>query len=60
MFDIAVLAGNFAVWAASPEAKFLHGRFAWAGWDLDELRSGSIRERIDKDPKFLTIGVHGL
>ena len=31
------LAGNFAVWLASPEAAFLHGRFVWAEWDVDEL-----------------------
>jgi len=51
--------GHFAVWAASAEASFLHGRFVWARWDVDELRSGELRERIDKDPYFLKIGVIG-
>jgi hypothetical protein len=54
------LPGQFAVWAASPEAEFLHGRFVWAGWDVDELRAGELRKRIEEDPNFLKIGVLGL
>jgi hypothetical protein len=53
------LPGAFAVWCASPEALFLHGRFVWAAWDVDELK-GPIRERLEKDVDFLRIGVHGL
>jgi hypothetical protein len=48
------------VWAASDEAAFLHGRFIWARWDVQELASGEIRERLESDEKFLRIGVHGL
>lgn len=33
------LAANFVVWAASEEASFLAGRFAWVNWDVDELVS---------------------
>ncbi|XXG98351.1 hypothetical protein Hte_004674 [Hypoxylon texense] len=54
------LPGNFAVWAASPEAAFLHGRFVWANWDVDGLKSGELRKRIDEDPFYLKIGVKGL
>ncbi|KAH6660565.1 short chain dehydrogenase [Truncatella angustata] len=54
------LAGQFAVWAASEEARFLHGRYVWSEWDLDELKNGDIRKRIDEDENFLRIGVHGL
>ncbi|KAL1859003.1 hypothetical protein VTK73DRAFT_7707 [Phialemonium thermophilum] len=54
------LAGQFAVWAASSEARFLHGRFVWNEWDVDELKSGDIRKRIDEDESFLRIGVVGL
>jgi len=54
------LTGQYAVWAASPEARFLHGRFVWAEWDVDELRSGELRKKIDADPEFLKIGVKGL
>ncbi|EIT81699.1 short-chain dehydrogenase, putative [Aspergillus oryzae 3.042] len=54
------LPGQFAVWAASPEAKFLHGRFVWAKWDVTELREGPLRMRIDKDNSFLKVGVMGI
>ncbi|KAI0595426.1 putative short-chain dehydrogenase [Biscogniauxia sp. FL1348] len=59
-WDDVMLPGNFAVWAATQEARFLHGRFVWANWDVDELKAGSIREKIDNDPDFLRIGVNGL
>jgi hypothetical protein len=48
------------VWAASDEAKFLHGRFTWSAWDVDEISSGKIRERIDGDANYLKVGVTGL
>lgn len=54
------LPGQFAVWAASPEARFLHGRFVWAKWDVDELRGGPLRKRIDEDDEFLKVGVNGI
>ena len=56
----AELAGDFAVWLASPDAAFLHGRFVMAAWDVDELRVGEVREQIEKDPFFLKVGVLGL
>ncbi|KAI0537990.1 putative short-chain dehydrogenase [Xylaria digitata] len=59
-WDHVNLPGHFAVWAASPEAKFLHGRFVWAAWDVDQLKHGELRKRIDEEPAFLKIGVHGL
>ncbi|KAH8651261.1 hypothetical protein BX600DRAFT_554132 [Xylariales sp. PMI_506] len=54
------LPGQFGVWAASQEASFLHGRFVWCNWDVDELSSGDIRKRIDSDPWYLKVGVKGL
>ncbi|KAG6364586.1 hypothetical protein INS49_006188 [Diaporthe citri] len=59
-FDDVSLAGSEAVWLASPEARFLHGRFVWASWDVDELKSDEIRKTIAEDVEFLKIGVHGL
>ncbi|KAM0547576.1 hypothetical protein ACHAPJ_010320 [Fusarium lateritium] len=59
-WDDVSLPGAFAVWCASPEASFLHGRFVWAAWDVDELKTGSLRERLETDGSFLRIGVHGL
>jgi hypothetical protein len=32
------LAAYFTVWLASPEAKFLKGKFVYANWDVEELR----------------------
>lgn len=54
------LPGHFAVWAASEEAKFLHGRFVWAKWDVTELRKGQLRKMIDADSEFLQVGVKGM
>ncbi|KAH8650776.1 hypothetical protein BGZ61DRAFT_577634 [Ilyonectria robusta] len=59
-WDDGSLPGSVAVWAASDEAAFLHGRFIWSAWDVDELRSGKLKERLENDDKFLRIGVHGL
>lgn len=59
-FDDIALQGNFAVWLASPNAAFLHGRFVWATWDVNELSSGEIRKRIDEDPYHLMVKVNGL
>ncbi|KAI1347350.1 putative short-chain dehydrogenase [Xylaria sp. FL0043] len=59
-WDHIDLPGHYAVWAASPEAKFLHGRFTWASWDVDQLKNGELRKRIDEDPYFLRIGINGL
>ncbi|KAM5347332.1 hypothetical protein ACJ41O_010337 [Fusarium nematophilum] len=52
--------GGFAVWAASPEAEFLHGRFVWSTWDVNDLASGDLRAAIDADPWLLKVGVKGL
>ncbi|KAF6525813.1 hypothetical protein HZS61_011608 [Fusarium oxysporum f. sp. conglutinans] len=54
------LPGHFAVRAASSETSFLYGRFVWANWDVDELKSGPVGEQIDSDEHFLKVGVEGL
>jgi hypothetical protein len=33
------LPASFIVWATSPEADFLKGKFIWANWDIDELKA---------------------
>ena len=58
-FGVDELCGSFAVWCASKEAEFLHGRFAWSSWDVEELGTGKVRERIDSDPEFLRASVVG-
>ncbi|KAK5991400.1 hypothetical protein PT974_09681 [Cladobotryum mycophilum] len=59
-WDDVDLSASAAVWAASDEAAFLHGRFIWSAWDVEELKDGELRKRIEDDDKFLRIGVHGL
>lgn len=54
------LAASFALWAATKEAAFLHGRFVWASWDVEELAAGEIRNRIDNDPYFLRSSIYPL
>ena len=49
------LAAHFARWLAGPESDFLHGRFLWAHWDVDELIE--LKEKLEKDPNFMTIGL---
>lgn len=38
-FDLVSLPASFNVWLASPEARFLKGKFLWANWDVDELKA---------------------
>ncbi|KAL7948113.1 hypothetical protein V8C42DRAFT_316724 [Trichoderma barbatum] len=59
-WDNVNLAGHYAVWAASDEAKFLHGRFTWAAWDVTELQSEEWKKRIEEKPTYLQVGVVGL
>ncbi|KAL4980377.1 hypothetical protein BDW66DRAFT_147322 [Aspergillus desertorum] len=37
--DHVSLPANFHVWLASPEARFLKGKFLYANWDVDELKA---------------------
>lgn len=45
---------------ASKEAEFLHGRMIWSSWNVEELKDGPIRRRIDEDEYFLRVGLGGL
>ena len=35
---IVELPAHFLVWIASSEAAFLRNKFAWANWDVEELK----------------------
>ncbi|RGP60600.1 peroxisomal short-chain alcohol dehydrogenase [Fusarium sporotrichioides] len=59
-WDDISLPSSAAVWAASDEAAFLHGRFIWSMWDVEELASGELGKRLESDENFLRVGVHGL
>ncbi|KAM0254707.1 hypothetical protein ACHAQJ_006488 [Trichoderma viride] len=58
-FDDPNLPGQFAVWAASREAEYLHGRFVWANWDVDEVKA-VLGKQISEEPNFLKVGMEGL
>ncbi|KAJ6040469.1 hypothetical protein N7444_009374 [Penicillium canescens] len=59
-WDDDTLPGNFAVWAATDEASFLHGRYCWAGWDVQELKEALSKERRSESQDFLKVGVIGM
>lgn len=50
------LPASFNVWLASPEARFLKGKFVWCNWDVDELKAQAAE--IEKGTK-LNIGLVG-
>lgn len=54
--DDTSLPGSFAVWLATSAAAFLHGRFLWAHWDVDELKA---MEEDIKEKHELLIGLTG-
>ncbi|KAH6988009.1 hypothetical protein BKA56DRAFT_578162 [Ilyonectria sp. MPI-CAGE-AT-0026] len=54
-YDDVALSGDFAVWAASEEAKFLSGRLISATWDVDELKA--MKDEIEADKTRFTIGL---
>ncbi|TAQ83072.1 hypothetical protein B7494_g8604 [Chlorociboria aeruginascens] len=56
IIDDVKLPGNFAVWLASPEAKFLKDKFVWANWDVDELKA---RAKEIESSSIITIGLEG-
>jgi hypothetical protein len=49
------MAGDFALWLASPEAEFLNGRFIWAAWDVDEMIG--MKEKVASDSSLLTMSL---
>ncbi|KAJ4483557.1 short-chain dehydrogenase/reductase [Lentinula aciculospora] len=60
-WDAMELPADYAVWAASPEASWLHGRFVWAHWDVDELKADKgILKRLEQETGFLRVAVQGL
>ncbi|RYP75115.1 hypothetical protein DL771_002576 [Monosporascus sp. 5C6A] len=55
-FNIVSLPASFNVWLASPEARFLKGKFLWCNWDVDELKAQA--KEIEAGTK-LNIGLVG-
>ena len=44
------------VWVASPEARFLNGKFVFANWDVNELKA---RAKEIEETDILTTGILG-
>lgn len=55
-FDDVSLPAGFNVWLASPEARFLKGKYLWANWDVDELKA---KEKEIEGTSLLTLGLQG-
>lgn len=51
------LPAAFFVWAVSPEARFLRGRFIWANWDVGTLKS--LEPVFKEDPWKFKLGLYG-
>ncbi|KAF8863391.1 NAD(P)-binding protein [Acephala macrosclerotiorum] len=49
------LSANFILWATTPEADLLKGRFAWVNWDINELKARK-SEILEKDLLKYTLG----
>jgi len=54
---LAALPGQFAVWLASLEAKFLKSKYVWVNWDVDELMA---RAEEIKASRLLTVMLDGV
>ncbi|KAJ3498244.1 hypothetical protein NLG97_g1273 [Lecanicillium saksenae] len=57
-WDDETLPGDYCVWASTPAASFLHGRFVWANWDVEELMQR--KAEIEADNGLLKVGVQGV
>ncbi|CAK7232382.1 hypothetical protein SCUCBS95973_008241 [Sporothrix curviconia] len=59
-FDSLDLPGSFAVWASSPEAQFLHGRYVVVDWDVTELATGENKKNLEENPDYLRLAIVGI
>ncbi|CAK7205096.1 hypothetical protein SEUCBS139899_007861 [Sporothrix eucalyptigena] len=59
-FDSLDLPGSFAVWAASLEARSLHGRYVVDNWDVTELTEGINKKNLEENPDYLRLNITGL
>ncbi|KAF2122991.1 hypothetical protein BDV96DRAFT_639542 [Lophiotrema nucula] len=48
--DHVSLPASFNVWLASPEARFLKGKYLWVNWDVDELKARA--KEIEEGTEF--------
>jgi NAD(P)-dependent dehydrogenase (short-subunit alcohol dehydrogenase family) len=55
-WDNEELCGAFSVWVSTKAAAFLHGRFVWANWDVEELLER--KDEINREG-MLKMGLQG-
>jgi hypothetical protein len=55
---IVELPASFMVWASSPEADLIKGKFLWANWDVNELKE--LLKQKAEEKFLLTIEVRGM
>jgi NAD(P)-dependent dehydrogenase (short-subunit alcohol dehydrogenase family) len=55
-YDDVSLPAGFILYLASPEARFLRGKYLWANWDVDELKAQA--EKIE-GTGYLSVGLQG-
>jgi hypothetical protein len=56
LINLVSLPAGFNLWLASPEARFLKGKFLWCNWDVDELMAKA--KELEEGTK-LNIGLVG-
>ncbi|KEF57303.1 uncharacterized protein A1O9_05220 [Exophiala aquamarina CBS 119918] len=54
--DDVSLPASFHVWLASPEARFLKGKFLWANWDVDELKGQAMEIKASAKLRIGLVG----
>ncbi|KAL8791175.1 MAG: hypothetical protein Q9195_006014 [Heterodermia aff. obscurata] len=54
--DDVKLPAHFILWMTSPEAQFLHGKFVWCNWDVEQLKA---RAKEIQESQILTSNVLG-
>ncbi|KAH7406185.1 hypothetical protein DE146DRAFT_651011 [Phaeosphaeria sp. MPI-PUGE-AT-0046c] len=55
--DDVELPASYMVWACSPEAVFIKGKFVWVHWDVNELKR--VLETTE-DKQLLTLSINGM
>ncbi|KAI1120690.1 NAD(P)-binding protein [Nemania abortiva] len=54
--DHVSLPASFNLWLASPEARFLKGKFLWCNWDIDELKARAKELEAGKELNIDLVG----
>ncbi|KAI0111122.1 NAD(P)-binding protein [Nemania sp. FL0031] len=54
--DDVTLPASFNLWLASPEARFLKGKFLWCNWDIDELKAKAKELESSKELNIDVVG----